>query len=172
MQIEPFGDETPLNGEDAPKADQIDDLLRILATIRKRWGNTAVRYRVRWGASALWCHDEQKQEIERLQQWVADLQSGMYINCVYCGHRYGPKEEVPATMADVLKAHIATCPKHPVSKLLAAAKAALADFQMVNGHLVPLGVHPFTATPAMLELAIMSVEGPSANGTEAEEGQS
>jgi DNA-directed RNA polymerase subunit RPC12/RpoP len=58
-------------------------------------------------------------EIERLQKWVSDLQSGMYINCVYCGHRYGPKDKVPTSMADVLKAHVEICPKHPMSKLKA-----------------------------------------------------
>lgn len=56
-------------------------------------------------------------EIERLDKWVADLQSGMYINCVYCGYRYGPKDEVPCSMADALKQHIETCPKHPMSAL-------------------------------------------------------
>jgi hypothetical protein len=54
---------------------------------------------------------------ERLQNWVNDLQSGMYINCVYCGHRYGPSPETPVAMADVLKEHIEVCPKHPMSKL-------------------------------------------------------
>ena len=47
-----------------------------------------------------------RERIARLEKWVDDLQSGMYINCVYCGHRYGPKDEVPTTMADVLKKHI------------------------------------------------------------------
>lgn len=56
-------------------------------------------------------------ETARLQAWVNDLQSGMFINCVYCGHRYGPKDEVPASMADVLKAHVEQCPKHPMSAL-------------------------------------------------------
>jgi hypothetical protein len=56
-------------------------------------------------------------ENERLMQWVNDLQSGMYVNCVYCGHRYGPADKVPASMADVLKEHIAHCPEHPMSKL-------------------------------------------------------
>lgn len=51
------------------------------------------------------------------RQWVHDLQAGMYITCVYCGHRYGPDDEVPATMADVLKEHIAQCPEHPMSAL-------------------------------------------------------
>jgi len=56
-------------------------------------------------------------EIQRLQGWVNDLHSGMYINCVYCGHRYGPIEDTPVAMADVLKEHIENCPKHPMSKL-------------------------------------------------------
>lgn len=54
-------------------------------------------------------------EMERLRRWVNDLQAGCYINCVYCGHRYGPDSEVPASMADVLKAHIEVCPAHPLS---------------------------------------------------------
>lgn len=58
-------------------------------------------------------------ENERLRQWVNDLQSGMYVNCVYCGHRYGPESEVPATMAEVLKRHVEQCPEHPMSKLRA-----------------------------------------------------
>lgn len=56
-------------------------------------------------------------EIARLKQWVNDLQSGMYINCVYCGHRYGPQDEVPSSMADVLKEHVEQCPEHPMSAL-------------------------------------------------------
>ncbi len=57
--------------------------------------------------------------IAELERWVDDLQSGMYINCVYCGHRYGPKENTPTSMADVLKEHIEQCPKHPMSSLKA-----------------------------------------------------
>jgi len=58
-----------------------------------------------------------KNEVSQIQQWINDLQSGMYVNCVYCGHRYGPKDEVPVSMAEVLKQHIEICPKHPMSKL-------------------------------------------------------
>lgn len=61
-------------------------------------------------------YDKEK-EIERLKQWVNDLQSGMYVNCVYCGHRYGPESETPTSMADVLKEHIEHCKDHPMSKL-------------------------------------------------------
>jgi DNA-directed RNA polymerase subunit RPC12/RpoP len=56
-------------------------------------------------------------EVARLHQWVEDCQAGMYINCVYCGHRYGPNTEVPASMADVLKKHVEQCPDHPMSAL-------------------------------------------------------
>ena len=58
-------------------------------------------------------------EIDRLMQWVSDLQSGMYVNCVYCGHRYGPGETTPVSMADALRAHVEACPKHPMSALKA-----------------------------------------------------
>lgn len=69
-------------------------------------------------------HAALKAENERLVKWVDDLQSGMYISCVYCGHRYGPKDKVPYTMADALKQHIETCPKHPMSALKKSLAAA------------------------------------------------
>ena len=56
-------------------------------------------------------------EVRRLRDWVNDLHSGMFINCVYCGHRYGPKDKVPCAMSEVLKQHIEQCPKHPMSAL-------------------------------------------------------
>ena len=65
-------------------------------------------------------------QIAALKKWVNDLQSGMYINCVYCGHRYGPNVSTPVAMADVLKEHIEKCPKHPLSEArreIAALKA-------------------------------------------------
>ncbi len=64
-----------------------------------------------------------QQDNKRLQEWVNDLQADKYINCVYCGHRYGPDTEVPAAMADVLKEHIESCPKHPMSALKAERTA-------------------------------------------------
>ncbi len=70
---------------------------------------------------------QQKVEIERLQQWVHDLQSGMYINCVYCGHRYGPDDKVSPTMQQVLYDHITECPKHPLN----AAKARIAALEQL-----------------------------------------
>ncbi len=76
------------------------------------------------------CRDWQQQnrELERYKTWVNDLQSGMYINCVYCGHRYGPQEDVPASMADVLKEHISKCPEHPLAAALAEIERLKADW--------------------------------------------
>lgn len=59
---------------------------------------------------------QSKARIEQLQQWVNDLHAGMYVNCVYCGHRHGPDEDTPVAMADILKEHIEQCPEHPLSK--------------------------------------------------------
>lgn len=66
-------------------------------------------------------------ETARLQRWVDDLQSGMYVNCVYCGHQYGPREDTPHTMADVLRAHIEECPQHPLSLARAKIDALVAQ---------------------------------------------
>ena len=38
-------------------------------------------------------------------------------------------QKVPATMADVLKAHIAKCPQHPMSDVLKVARLALEHLQ-------------------------------------------
>lgn len=65
--------------------------------------------------------DEQYEKLQeenvRLKQWINDLQSGQYVNCVYCGHRYGPENSTPVSKADQLKAHIEQCPEHPMSKM-------------------------------------------------------
>ncbi len=64
--------------------------------------------------------DELIKENKRLEAWIDDLQSGMYINCVYCGHRYGPNSgpntlNFHLTMRKSLEQHIEECPKHPLS---------------------------------------------------------
>ena len=56
-------------------------------------------------------------EKQRLTAWVEDLQSGMYVNCVYCGHRYGPEDKLIGTMGEMLKHHVEQCPQHPMSAL-------------------------------------------------------
>lgn len=57
------------------------------------------------------CLESMRAEVKRLRQWVSDLQSGMYLNCVYCGHRYGPGISV-----EVLHDHIQQCPQHPLTR--------------------------------------------------------
>jgi hypothetical protein len=66
------------------------------------------------------------EEIVRLCTRVDELQSGMYINCVYCGHYYGPDDETPESMADVIREHIEQCPKHPMSVLRIRVDQAIA----------------------------------------------
>ena len=59
-------------------------------------------------------------DIDRLREWVDDLHSGMYINCVYCGHRYGPDDgNHLVTMQNALREHVEQCPEHPMSQLKA-----------------------------------------------------
>jgi hypothetical protein len=71
---------------------------------------------------------EQRKQISQLSKWVDDLQAGMTVNCVYCGHRYGPDPGTPVAMADMLKAHIARCDKHPMARLLDAARNAVSEW--------------------------------------------
>ena len=60
--------------------------------------------------------------VSRLRAWVSDLSAGVYVNCVYCGHRYGPAQTTPVAMAEVLKAHVAECPEHPMSSVVDALR--------------------------------------------------
>lgn len=73
-------------------------------------------------------------EIDRLKAWISDLQSGMYVNCVYCGHRYGPNPGTPITMAEILRRHVEQCPEHPMSKL----KHALEESVKLQAHYAKL----------------------------------
>jgi hypothetical protein len=75
-----------------------------------------------WGPALTRLLAEASGELNRYRVWVDDLQAETFVNCVYCGHRYGPGETTPVTMADALKAHVAECPKHPMSALLASVK--------------------------------------------------
>lgn len=92
-----------------------------------------------------------QREFRRLFAWINDLQSGMYVNCVYCGHRYGPRETTPATVADALKAHVERCPAHPMSALktenerLKAGKFTPAELQNLCHNLKPDDLRAFRA---------------------------
>jgi hypothetical protein len=83
--------------------------------------------------------EESHGEIERLRAHVADLQSGMWINCVYCGHRYGPRDTTapvipgaPISMAESLARHIATCPLHPMSAYRAVIEGMLVEVEKIQ----------------------------------------
>ena len=97
-----FVDEVKANPRVEPRVflatTYVDELLRGNASLRRQLAQA-------------------REENARLGKWVADLQSGMYVNCVYCGHRYGPGSTTPVSMADALKTHIENCPKHPMSAL-------------------------------------------------------
>jgi hypothetical protein len=86
--VKPLADDVPMAGERMPTAEQIDDLLRILATIRVRFGNTAVTYSIEWGGGALWAADKQAKriaELERLCIEAADdlsVEGGRHLNDV------------------------------------------------------------------------------------------
>ena len=94
-----------------------------------------------WVRSSRSCIEEQAHidrrallaEIDRLRQWVDDLQSGMYINCVYCGYQYGPDPGTPAAMAEVLKRHIEQCPEHPLSHAKAEVERLRSVVQEIAG---------------------------------------
>jgi len=63
---------------------------------------------------------ECRAEIIRLDKWIDDLQSKMYVNCAYCGFRFGPRDTTKAAMTDVIKQHVRQCQRHPYAKALAA----------------------------------------------------
>ena len=58
-----------------------------------------------------------EEKVTRLEKWVSDLQASKYINCVYCGYRFGLETEVPASMADIHRDHMSGCVKHPMYEL-------------------------------------------------------
>jgi len=59
---------------------------------------------------------EYEKKIKQLKDWISDLQSGMYVNCVYCGHRFKPNPEAFPSQAEVLREHMEKCPEHPLFK--------------------------------------------------------
>lgn len=116
--------------------------------------------------------EQAQDEIMTLNRWIRDLQSKFFVNCVYCGHRYGPAvcercdgsgiEEyrsdhttdkvcikcngsgagTPVALADVLREHIMECPKHPVWAL----KTTLQDIHEMATRITESDkINPFSA---------------------------
>lgn len=61
--------------------------------------------------------EELQEKLAQMEQWIDDLQSGLYVNCVYCGYNFGQKDAVDESMRTSLQNHMETCPKHPMSIL-------------------------------------------------------
>lgn len=75
----------------------------------------------------------QKREERRLMRWVTDLLSGKYVNCVYCGHRYGPTDTTPTSMSEILTEHIKHCEHHPLNSAIEVIKQLLPTAQFSCG---------------------------------------
>ena len=65
----PFDANTALMGPDTPEWDgHIEQLIRYLLTVHKRFGNTKITADLQWGSLALHKRDEQKVEIADLRE--------------------------------------------------------------------------------------------------------
>lgn len=69
---------------------------------------------------------------KKMHDWIDDLQSGMYVNCVYCGHRYGPKDSTPCSMSEILQRHVEVCTEHPMHKFRVRVKELLQKIDLYS----------------------------------------
>jgi hypothetical protein len=96
IAIEPYADGVPLCGEGTPIIQNVADLLRTLATVKKRWGDTCVTFETAlkgsWGANALWVLDGKSKEIHKLTDALSDAEArlarlnelvGFYMRGIY-----------------------------------------------------------------------------------------
>lgn len=67
--------------------------------------------------------------LDKLEQWIDDLSSHMYINCVYCGHRFCKQSESGQHPVKKLTEHMEHCSKHPMSKLIVENKRLRAELK-------------------------------------------
>ena len=75
IQVPYYPDDVGLNTDDVKRPiNMLDDLLKYLATVRKRWGNTAVTCSLQWGSSALWMRSEQAETIAAQSARIAELE--------------------------------------------------------------------------------------------------
>ncbi|HKY40742.1 MAG TPA: hypothetical protein VJN18_32630 [Polyangiaceae bacterium] len=72
-------------------------------------------------------------ERDEARDWVRKLTSKeRTLTCVYCGHAYPPG--TPDHGADVLKAHVEVCEKHPMAALRSRAEAAERALESASKH--------------------------------------
>ena len=89
--------------------------------VSKKWreDHPYAHYTPDLGSELEWAFNKinfQEKEIKRLMKWIADLLSNRYVNCVYCGHRYGKTEDTLSSMSEVLYEHIKECEYHPLAE--------------------------------------------------------
>ncbi len=66
QEIEIYSDDTPLMGPGSPEhAVSIEDLIKYLATVKHRFGNTRVKHSIQWGSLALSKFSRYQQRVER-----------------------------------------------------------------------------------------------------------
>lgn len=79
------------------------------------------------------CFETVVERCERQRQWIEDLQSGQYVNCVYCGHQYGPEDSTPVSRTELLKRHAMECPEHPMAQMKKALELVPPLLKQVRG---------------------------------------
>jgi len=75
----PYEGQVPLCGATAPRPEDIDGLIKLLETIRHRFGNTCVNYKIKWGSSSLWEQDALTRKVKYLQKRVKNLKAKLPI---------------------------------------------------------------------------------------------
>jgi len=79
------------------------------------------------------CFQNVIETVERQRRWIEDLQAGQYVNCVYCGHQYGPEDSTPVSRAELLNQHVVACPEHPMSKIKTALELVPPLLKQIRG---------------------------------------
>ena len=88
-----------------------DDILKVLVDLKKQ--ATTDRSHYYTGEAC----DRAIREIHKLRSWVNDLQSQLFLNCVYCGHRTDPEDYHEQEVWQVLQEHAEQCEHHPMYTL-------------------------------------------------------
>lgn len=121
-----------------PRSQQsIDEHERRMAALAGTWDGPRVELILERLRSDLTTSNHMQKQAARLiiqmQQWVADLLGGLYVNCVYCGHRYGPVEDTPTSNEQLLFEHIIVCPQHPLRAAREGLFAAIGYLRILLG---------------------------------------
>ena len=75
----PFANDVPLAGPEAPSPRMIEGVIRLLATIHKRFGNTCMSYSMSWGSNALHVEDAYRKELAAKDAEIEDHRESVHI---------------------------------------------------------------------------------------------